>query len=51
MKSVDDSRYFKENIIAYIGNKRRLLPLVKDAVESSRAARDGRAHPVFLDIF
>ncbi len=51
MKSVDESRYFKENIIAYIGNKRRLLPLVKEAVESSRAARDGRAYPVFLDTF
>ena len=41
--------YLSRQIIAYIGNKRRLLPLIREAV--ARCSVQGSEAPTFLDLF
>jgi adenine-specific DNA methylase len=45
-----DSLYVETNLIAYIGNKRRLLPLITQAIEKTGAVKEGRT-ATFCDLF
>ncbi len=49
-ESLQNDRYLKENLIAYIGNKRRLLPLINRAIESTKIDPNG-SDRTFLDLF
>lgn len=47
-----DPRYVESHLFAYIGNKRRLLPLISQALERVQAAEDPAApRGLFVDFF
>lgn len=45
-----NKEYVEKNLIAYIGNKRRLLPLIFKSIEKTRIIEE-KDNPSFLDIF
>ncbi len=45
-----NKEYVEKNLIAYIGNKRRLLPLINDAIKKA-GCENGNKGKKFLDLF
>jgi adenine-specific DNA-methyltransferase len=46
-----NSNYIEKNLIAYIGNKRRLLPLIENAIEKTGVLNSKKDNFTFLDLF
>jgi len=46
-----NSEYIEKNLIAYIGNKRRLLPLIINSIEKTGVLDREKANAKFLDPF
>jgi adenine-specific DNA methylase len=46
-----NSDYIEKNLIAYIGNKRRLLPLILKAIEKTGVLNKKKDNMKFLDLF